>query len=104
MALKIDFTTAHARSERETVSYFSSGLVYTSLLCRTFVASNAIQTIDVPDVIPKYLLFEMHLTRRKFDVRYLIVAPRAFFRASRLIFAPFFREIINIMKFRCISC
>ena len=81
MALKIDFTTAHARSERETVSYFSSGLVYTSLLCRTFVASNAIQTIDVPDVIPKYL-------RRKFDVRYLIVAPRAFFRAlfSRLFF------------------
>ncbi len=36
----------------------------------------------------------------------LIVSPRAFF--SCLFFMPFFhaifREIINIMKFRCISC
>ncbi len=34
-----------------------------SLLCRTFVVSNAIQTID------NYLLFEIHLTRRKFAMK-----------------------------------
>ena len=49
-----------------------SGLVYTSLLCRTFVASNAIQTIDnemLYLIISHYLLFELHLTQRKFDIR-----------------------------------
>ncbi len=63
-------TPASSRVANLTNSH--QGLVYTSLLCRTYVASNAIQAIDnemLYLIISHYLFFELHLTRHKFDIR-----------------------------------